>query len=708
MSAVKTPACLLLRRLALVSGALLAAVWLLEIGGLFKSHALARAMTAVFLASGLAFLLSSALGLWRSPRGPERNRALVLAGLLVAAFAVQFVGLDFELMDRPIGDEGVFHEVSQLINRGEPIPKTFNYGHFLYYAGALAIWFYDLFPVALTWLFEVFYETIEGYGVQRLLLMSVNALLSALVAGAVFGAAYRVAGAPTGALQPSSGRVQALPAAALAGSLMVFSPLFNGVAHELIADVPAAAFAAFTLYFVSRLLEREVLSDYLFAGVTAGLAAASKYPGGVVAVAIFAIWLYWRIRLRNWSWKLLWAALASLGAMVAVMPGLLVYPKIAFRGAGLDIFFGFRQYAYGGWIGVQPESSLIWYGRKILFNFGWPAIALCLVGLVFLAPSQRRRWLLMAVFPAVYLTLIFSMSMVVRRNLQAALPALAILVGAGVAAAIGRAGGRKIIGTALGLIALALPAWRATSWSISQTRPGTRQIARTWIEENIPEGASLIRERYTPKPSENYGSVSHRFAAWVTPAAMKSGEWDYLVLAEPAYARFVSAKKFRREYQEEYKRRYLEMLEFPKVAEFEPSAFTSGPRLTIYRLEPDEPRYLDERLFLPDEATFISHPDLRRDGPGKPLQYTLRWQFAVFKDFFSAGDYEVELGMNPTPKEGYLHVVDRNNREVGRFDLLNDFTVFLPRDEKYLFRVFIAPPTRLYGVKIQGRVESSD
>jgi len=698
---VTSPLRALPRHLLLGSGALLAALWLLEISGTLAGHGVARVTAVVCALALLAFLLGSARNLLVAQRGPERTRALALVGVLLVAFVLRFVGLDFELLDQPIGDEGVFHAMSERINRGDPLPRTFNYGHLLYYAGAFAIWFYDLFPVAVTRFLEIFYTTVEGYGVQRIILKGVNALLSTLAAGAVFGAAYRVAAqtaVPTS--EPARGP-RPLSAAVFASALIVFSPIYNSVAHELIADVPAAAFAAFTLYFVSRLLEREALSDYLFAGIASGLAAASKYPGGVVAIAIFAIWLYWRIRLRRWSWNLLWAASASIAAMVAAMPALLVHTKTAFRGEGLDVFFGFRQYARGGWLGVQPDSSVLWYGSELLSSFGWPALALGVAGVALLAQDQRRRWLLIGVFPAAYLTLIFSMTMVVRRNLQAALPGLAILVGVGVAAAVSRAGKRKIAWAAVSLAALALPIWQTTSWTLSQTRPGTRQLAKDWIEENIPEGASLIRERYTPKPDEQHHAfISRRFAAWIDPEEMMSGEWDYLILARPAYARFVNAQSLRHDYQREYKRRYLEMLRFPKVAEFAPSALTSGPLLSIHHLQPDRPRYLEERLFLPDEATFISHPDLRRDGPGKPLQYTFRWQFAVFKDFFAAGTYRIELGMNPAPKEGYFHVIDRNNREVGTYDLLTDFTVTLPADEKYLLRVFIAPPTRLHSVSV--------
>lgn len=683
------------------TAAALFVLWLLEIAGLAKLHAPARWLTGLAALALASTLACSAAALWKSPRSPRRTRSLVLAGILLLCFAVRFVGLDFELMDEPVGDEGVFHEVSQRINRGEPIPDTFNYGHFLYYAGAFALWFYDLFPGFITWLLEIFYTTIEGYGVQRLLLHGVNALLSTLVAGAVFGAAGRIAGGTRGFDDPGDERSHAFTAACLSSLLIVFSPLYSGIARQLIADVPAAAFAAFSLYFVSRLLTRERLADYLLAGAAAGLAAASKYPGGVVAIAIFAVWLSWRIRRRSWSWDLVWAALISIGAMVAAMPGLLLSPEAAFRGGGYDVFFGFRQYARGGWLGVQPESNLVWYGRELASSFGWGALVLGVIGLPLLGRSERSRWLLMAVFPTTYLVLIFSMSMVVHRNLQVVMPALAILIGTSVSAVARRLKDNRSLAVAVVVLALAVPVWKTSAWTVSQTRPGTRQVARDWIDEHVPEGASIIRERYAAKPSEErYRVLSRRFAAWVEPEEMESGSWDVLLLARPAYGRFVEARSLRRAHQEEFRNRYLKLLELPRVAEFAPSAFTSGPELSVHLIEPATVTYREHRIFLPDDATFISHPDLRRDGPGKWLQYTLRWQFAVFKDFFRAGSYKVEFGTNPPPKEGYLHVIDRRNREVGTFDLLSPVEIALPRDEKYLFRVFIAPPTRLYGIEI--------
>ncbi|MFQ5525414.1 MAG: ArnT family glycosyltransferase [Thermoanaerobaculia bacterium] len=695
----------LIRRAVVGSWVALAMLWLLQVfGGVTLAFA-ARALTVVALA---ATAVAVGVGLWRllaSPGSPARTRQIALLGILALAFLVRFAGLDFELMDAPIGDEGVFHKVATDINSGKPFPQTFNYGHLLYYLGAFAIWFYDLFPTAMTGFWELFYTTLEGYGVQRLLLKGVNASLAAVAAGAVFGASYSALAKPG----DDSGERTALLGGVLGGALITFSPIYNDVAHQLIADVPAGAFAAFCLYFVARLVHKESLRDYLLAGVMAGLAAAGKYPGGLVALAIFAIWLRWRLKTRSWSWDLLWAALVSFVTLIATMPALFVYPETALGGEGLDIFFGFRQYAFGGWLGVQPESNLVWYVRELSRSFSWPVLILGLAGFFRLSRRQQRHWLWLAVFPIGYLTLIFSMSMVVQRNLEVVLPALAILLGAGLAASVSAVAARsRTMAVTVALGVLFMPVWWTVAWDISRMRPGTRHLARAWLEENVPEGASIVRERYTPTlDPERFAFVSHRFAAWQDPEEMRSGEWDYLILAWPAYSRFLEAGNLTREHEREYRRRYEIMLGFDKAAEFAPTRLRAGPLLTIFELEPEAPVLQTDRTFLPPEATFISHPDLRRDGPRAPLQYTRRWQFAVFKDFFAGGKYRVELGVNPPIREGYLHVIDRRKVEVGSWDLRQALTVELPRDEKYLLRVFIAPPTRLYGIRLAAASEGA-
>lgn len=685
----------ILRRIGISGCVATVFLWLLEISGTFENHDLSKVVASLAAATVAGWIVAWAVSAFRQTDPRRRVRSVALLGLLALTVPIRFAGLDFELMDHPVNDEGVYQEVARKINNGETLPETFNYGHFLYYAGAFAMWLQELFPEGVMKLYSSIFNVDVAYGVDRLLLKSVNAVLAVLTTGAVFGAAYRVGG---------------LLAGTLGGLLICFSTLYNSVAHQAISDVPAAAFAAFTLYFAARLLDRERLRDYLAAGVMAGLAAGSKYPGGVSALAILSVWLYWRIRERRWSWSLVWAALASIVCMLLVMPSLWVNWASAFSGEGLDLLFGFRQYAYGGWLGVQPESVAGWYQKELVYDFGWPTITLAVVGFFLLGAERRRKWLLLAIFPIGYLVLIMSMSMVVHRNLQPALPGVAVLVGAAMAALIekiartSRPWGR-LAALVLVLGVLIAPACRTLAWDISHSRPGTRQLGLTWLEEHVPEGSSIVRERYTTRlDPKKFTVVNHRFAAWQDPEEMKEVEWDYLMLARPAYQRFLDLAETGDANQREHARRYQAMLEFERVAEFEPGLLRAGPLMSIHRLSPDSIQYRSHRRFEPADVTFVSSGELLRDGPGTPLQYTYRWQYAVFKDFFKEGPFQAALRMDPLPSEGYLHVVDWNNHEVGTFNVLEPIEFDLPAKEKYLLRVFLAPPARLHSLRI-ARVE---
>ena len=150
-------------------------------------------------------------------------------------------------------------------------------------------------------------------------------------------------------------------------------------------------------------------------------------------MAIVAIWIYWRVRTRRFSWYLLGSGLVSVAVLLAVMPAFWAHAGAAFAGQGKDLLFGVRQYAKGGWIGVKPQSNALWYGTKLVQSFGWPACVLGLLGVFKLTPKDRRRWLVMAAYPLIFLILMSSMSMVVKRNLLPAIPAIAALLGAGLA-----------------------------------------------------------------------------------------------------------------------------------------------------------------------------------------------------------------------------------------------------------------------------------
>lgn len=509
-------------------------------------------------------------------RGRVLAAALLLPSLLALALVVRFVGLSHEVEGRYYLDEGTYYSHASAINAGTPFRLSFVYPHLMYYLDALALWLASLFPGAAARLAGTVGVT-EPLALSWLLLRGVVGLLSALTVIPVFSIGERIAGRWAGT----------------AGSLLlIFSPLFNDGSHLNICDVPSAVFATFCLLFVARLVGEEHTRDYVLAGVCAGLAAGAKYPAGLVAVAIIAAWLRWRIARRDFSLGLLWAGLAAMATFVAVMPSLVVFPVPAFQGPR-GVFFGARQYGKGGWLGVMPGNNALFYAKTLAGSFGLPAAIAGLSGLVlnlFTNRGERARWLWLLPFPLAYLALIGSMNMVVKRNLYPAVPMLAVLLGVGIAAWIGRMGEgsawRPAVATALLLACVALPARATVLQDVGLASPSTRDVAGAWIRANVPRGSSILKETYTPDLNSREYKVWHRrFVTRSTMAEIR--DFDYVLVASGAYGRFLNPATQKRPHQKKMAERYKQIFRsFELVREWTPSRTRRGPVIRLYRPSP--------------------------------------------------------------------------------------------------------------------------
>lgn len=656
----------------------LTVAWLFDAAGHGAPPATSRALVV------LAITAAAALVVRATRRAPRTLLVLVALSLIV-----RFVGLDFELIDHWYNDEGGFRATGMAINGGQLLPTTFHYGHLLYYLSAFVLWLESLFPGVAAALTGVLFEVPSRLAVHMALLRSLAALCGALTTIPVWVIGRRIAG----------------PAAALVAALLiVFSTLYNSVAHLVISDVPAAFFGALALMFVARLLDGENRADYVLAGVMAALAAACKYPAGLTALAIVGIWVYWRLRRRDLNGLLLLSGAVSLVTFLAAMPALWLRPEGVFVGSGLDILFGFRQYALGGWLGVQPESASLWYARELFFDLGPIALLLGLGGLPLLPPGPRRRAVAMMPFAALYLLLIASMNMVVHRNLQPVLPLLAALVGAGIvawplrlAAARPRAAARLF---AVAVVTATLwPAVRVLAWDYARTRPGTRQLMEAWIEENVPPGAGIVIESNTPSiDAREYDLYKVSFAAIVDPAELASGDWEYLLLSGNAWGRFQDPDTWSRPHHPVMHERYEQLRRLPEVTRQAPTWNRAGPLLSLHRLPEGKPRYRTRRRFRPADVAQASHPVLTAGGGGEPIRFHRRGQSVVFKDWFESGRYRVKLKTRPRSRPAWLYVAGLAAGEVGTFQTKDAVEVELPARDKYFLRVFLPRRSELVQV----------
>lgn len=562
-------------RAAVAAGVAFAALWLAHVLGAGLPAGLGRAAALAAVAATLA---------WAALRTLARARlwgaaGLLLPALLLLSLLVRFTGLSHEVEGRYYADEGTYFSHAREIEAGNPLRLSFTYPHLMYYLDSVALWLLKLFPGAAAALGAAF-GFADHLSVPWLVLRGVVALLSALTVVPVYLVAERLGGRWAGAA---------------GGLLIVFSPLYNAGSHLNTCDVPSAFFATVCLLFASRLVDAETTRDYLLAGVGAGLAAVSKYPAGVVAIAIVAVWLRWRLARRDFRPGLLWAGLAAIGTFVAAMPSLLFFPGPAFFGSR-GMFFGYRQYGRGGWLGVMPRSNALSYGRDLLESFGVAALVVGLAGLLLVPRGERRRVFWHTPYPVAYLVLISAMNMVVKRNLYPAMPILAALLGVGIAAWVARLrqwgpGGRvaAAAGVALLAVTLAAPVTATAVQSVAMTRPSTREVAAAWMAANLPPGTSVLKEAYTPRLPEDHFEVRHlRFVTRLPLPEIRG--FDYVLVANSAYARFADESAFFQPHQRQLARRYREIFRsFPLEREWQPSPTRLGPVLQLYRTPREAP-----------------------------------------------------------------------------------------------------------------------
>ncbi len=680
--------------------------WALAVAGRPWPHALTQLVVACSLTLLLALAARAATRAFRAELARSRPLAWALAALVALSVAVHFAGLSFEIGRGYYADEGIYRSTAQRIVAGDPIPRSLIYGHLPFYLASWSLWLRRLFVAPTSWLVATFSSLGPGQEVSWMLIRAWSGLFGALTVLPVIGVARRILDSGTSA--PGAGRSDVSPqlAGLLAGALIVASNLYNEVTHLFISDVPAAFFATLALYFSARLLSRETTRDYLLAGVASGLAGGSKYPAAIVVVAIAAVWLVWRWRERRWRWGLLLAAAAATVTLVAVMPALVVHlERTLSTGRGRNLLFGMRQYSGAGWIGVVKDSNVHWYLDRLRDSFGAGALLLGGLGLFALDSGNRRRWLTVATFPFVYGALLLSMTVAVRRNLLPFLPAASALLGVGCASAAAwlahtsrRPRLAPVLGALVTLVALAAPLVAIVQQSIGYSSAGTRALTEQWILEHLPPGAGVVKEAYTPDFEGPFDVHQTRFLPRVDRALLRSGRFDFVLLAATGYSRFLDPENAGTEARRAQGAVYRELLRLPEVFAIDGSATRIGPGFTLRKLEQPDTPFLERRHFVAKEAA-VSHWKLRADG-NATLAYTAVPQSAAFRERLKAGRYELVLDGDAL-EGGRIDAYSIENAPLAALVVGRDPLRFeLDLSQRVFLKVELPPGGRLRGLTL--------
>lgn len=295
-------------------------------------------------------------------------------------------------------------------------------------------------------------------------------------------------------------RVGFLAAALLA---VAFLPVFY--AHEALNDVPTLAPLCLALYGAARVLRGGRLGDFVLAGVGVGLAAATKYTGGVVLLPVLAAggaWLVtrWRSGRRVAVAGLLLAGVAALAAFLVANP----YALLDFGAfhQGLSHQTTVADDALGK-LGQTEDNGLAYYLWTLTWGLGWvPAIA-CAVGVVLVARDSPRVAAVLVPAPLLFLLFMGTQQRFFGRWLMPVFPLLCLL-GAYAVLRLAAAGGRRWPVLAPALVALAGLALCGqgivSSIHIGRvlSRDDTRNLTRAWMVRNVPQRTKIVVEPVVP------------------------------------------------------------------------------------------------------------------------------------------------------------------------------------------------------------------
>jgi 4-amino-4-deoxy-L-arabinose transferase-like glycosyltransferase len=369
----------------------------------------------------------------------------------------------------------------------------------------------------------------------------------------------------------------------LAAGLMAVMPMHVRESHYVLTDVPVTCFTtlAFLLSLVAH--ERTTAKAFLWAGVAAGLAMATKYTAGMaILLPLVAAWM--TLNAKPSRVLCVVAALGGwVGAFLLAAPyTLLDLPAFLNGFAHLMTSYGERSYA---------DPPAIIYLKHLRLNFGWPATILMLSGLVLgvvrsVKGPGRVRWTLLVVFPVLFFYALSRQGLVYARYLLPAIPFACILAAIAVISGVSllrrfnipRAPRTALI-TALTVAALLPPAVTAVGFVRTIGRTSTQAQAYAWLLEHVPQGSRVVIERFEVRLSEaRYNPAYVTSLTEKTYDDYKRDGAKYLVATSQVYGPVMQAPQDARDAYDRYQAMFMMGKE---VARFTPAPDRPGPEVIV-------------------------------------------------------------------------------------------------------------------------------
>lgn len=379
--------------------------------------------------------------------------------------------------------------------------------------------------------------------------------------------------------------------ALLAAGLLAVMPLHVQSSHYILTDVPATFFITLALVLSLSAHEKGTASAFAWAGAAAGLAAASKYNGGIALLMPLVACLM-TPRGKDPRIRCAFAAVAAAAAaFIAGAP----YTLLDLR-SFLD---GFARLAVHYKNGAHPsEPPALTYIKHLLINFGYPALILAAAGFILaivrlVKGPGRVRWAVLLVMPVVQFYMIAGQQIVFGRYLLPMVPMLCLLASIAVVSGVSllrryeipRAPRAALI-AALTAAALVHPAWASITFDRQIGRHDTTRMAYDWIRQNLPPGSMVVvetRKLLLPPPYRSRNVAQLRYETY--DDYRKAGV-QYFVASSQSFGPYLSSPQSHPAEYAEYMRIFEQSRELIRFSPSPDGVKVPGPEIRIYRVAP--------------------------------------------------------------------------------------------------------------------------
>lgn len=521
-----------------------------------------------------------------------------LIWILIVAWLVRMIGIWHGLPDVYSVDEpALLNSIFGL--RFDKNPHHFDWPHFHFYLSYVIFGiFYKARIGWQIWGWKPFLENLypilwQDPAPYYLVIRSLNATLGALTVLPIYLASKKL----------FSEKV-----AVLAAIIFVFAPFHVDNSHFATIDVPSAFWAAWVIYFSAKILFEGKLKDYILAGLFLGIAASTKYHAGFYALMILFAHLGFFYKGKKISWflgniyrempnivsslpKLMISAVVSITAFFAGTPYALLDWKTFIRAE--DPTGAFWQFSrQGKRYQIIPTTQRLFQHMFITFSklIGYIPEFFAIYAVRESFFTKGREILLVSISALTFFLYVGSSEFSPIRIFTVLVPVLSMLSAYGFYEFIRVHKLKGIAVNRLMVLLLIIPILRVVYMDIAFARKDTRQLAKDWVTQNLPDGARIARKgEYLPglrpkgegDPYKGFYDIGVKEFSY-SEFSQKGGV-EYAWYGDFNYSEdMIKAKS-------EYYKEVIENSE--KIAEFSP-LLRRGPNIFVYKIRnPDKQEF---------------------------------------------------------------------------------------------------------------------